>query len=117
MVGAPFSFGLAALDRQARSIEQARQKATDDANKRLEAERQRHARIAAGLRDDVGVLRDGIRAFVASEPAPESCAAERERAATLGGLLGDAVRTAADATAAAERHAAEVRALLRAWPD
>lgn len=52
----------------------------------------------------------------AAEAAPDPAAARDEQAAALGDVLAEALRVQAEASAAAERHAAEVRALLDAWP-
>lgn len=84
----------------------------------LEARSNAAARAAADARTDE--LQRALAAYVctptdpgaADDPGP----ADGADPTTLGQLLGALVRGYRDATAAAEDHASDVRALLRAWP-
>ncbi len=77
------------------------------------------ARIAAGFRDDSPRVRTAIAAYAApsrSASAPDTAAACRERASTLGDVLAGSLRTEEDLTDALERSGADTRSLLDAWP-
>ncbi len=67
---------------------------------------------------DAGKLRDDIAAFAANSggPAEDTAAAASQRAAALGLLLAEALRTGAESAAAAESSGDAVRAILEAWP-
>lgn len=125
------------LEHQVRETELARM-ATDAIEARLVAERRlsdevsraekeymhaikTHRAAAAGARGDADVLRQLLaeadaahRAALAA--AGGSCPAVGGDSAARGDLLADALRVQAELAAAAERHAAAVRALQQAWP-
>jgi hypothetical protein len=105
-----------AATEQARATEQALQLKVNEANNARAIERAKADRIAAGLRADADRLRGDIAQF-ASGSAEEPAAACRERAATLGSLLDNALRTSGECTAQAESVAADLRATLAAWPN
>ena len=92
-----------------------------DAERKHANELTRQARVAAQLRADNVRLRDAATTFATAVPSvpptdSDPCAAYRERAATLGALLGDVDAAAGELAEAADRHAAEVRMLLDSWP-
>jgi len=99
----------------ARQTEQAWAKKLQEVQHARDAELARAHRIGDGLRTDREWLRVDTASFAAG-PADDSAAACRERAATLGRLLDDALRTAATIAGSAEQHAADVRALRASWP-
>lgn len=125
------------LEHQARETELARA-ATEAIEARLAAERrlsdevnrsekeymraiQNHRAAAAGARSDADVLRQRLAEVDAARRsalsgALSACPADSGDAAARGDLLADALRLQADLAAAAERHAAAVRALQQAWP-
>lgn len=82
---------------------------------------QNHRSAAAGARSDADFLRQRLaeadaarRAAIAA--AGGTCPADSGDASARGDLLADALRLQAELAAAAERHAAAVRALQQAWP-
>jgi dienelactone hydrolase len=86
-----------------------------------DALQQKHTVALAGQRAalaDAGKLRDDIAAYASGgggtpdNPGPSASA----RAAALGVLLADALRTGAESAAGAETSGDAVRALLAAWP-
>jgi hypothetical protein len=99
----------------ARATEQALQRKVKEAEDARRQDNAKNARIAAGLRADRDRLRDSIAGF-ASGPAEDSADACRSRAATLGTLLDQALRTSEECAGAAESLANDVRALQRGWP-
>lgn len=99
----------------ARQIEQQHQQRISDAQQARETEQARSRRAADRLRTERDGLRDQIAAY-ATGPGDDTAAACGERAATLGVLLDDALRTAAACAAGAEQHATDVRTLRGAWP-
>ena len=100
----------------ARAKEQALQAKVTEANNALTAERQKHARVAAALKLDAARLRDDISKFASGSPE-ESTAACRDRSATLGTVLESVLSDYRTCTTAAETHAADLRAVLDAWPS
>ena len=81
----------------------------------------KHAAALAGQRDalaDAGELRGAIAAFAANSggAGEDTAAAASQRAAALGLLLAEALRTGAESAAAAESSGDAVRAVLEAWP-
>lgn len=79
------------------------------------------ARLRAAVaaeRRDARSLRDQLAARLScpAEAARDPAAAGDPASAAIGDVLAEALRVQAEATAAAERHAGEVRALLDAWP-
>lgn len=113
---------VAAANQRADAIQEqwrAQRKGAQDA---LDRERKEWGTIGsrlAAVDADRGRLRDALAAYAAGgvSPADDSAAACRERAAALGDVLGEMVRGYAQCTAAAEDHAAGVRALQVAWPS
>jgi hypothetical protein len=105
-----------AATEQARATEQALQLKVTEANNARAIERAKAYRIAAGLRADADRLRGDIAQF-ASGSAEDTASACRDRSATLGSLLDDALRTSGECAAQAESVAADLRATLAAWPD
>lgn len=125
------------LEHQVRETELAR-RATEAIEARLVAERrlsdevaraqkeythaiQTHRAAAAGARSDADVLRQRLAEVDAARRSALSgalgaCPADSGDAAARGDLLADALRVQAELAAAAERHAAAVRALQQAWP-
>lgn len=87
--------------------ERARQIERNTNQKRLDAERA----VADGLRQQLAGYAAGGGAA-----GDDTLAACRERAASLGLVLGDALRAHAQCTAAAEDLAGDVRAVLGGWP-
>lgn len=67
---------------------------------------------------DSGRLRDDIAAFAANRgsTSEDTAASASQRAATLGLLLAEALRTGAESTGAAESSGDAVRTLLDSWP-
>jgi hypothetical protein len=104
-----------AYSENARQIEQQHTERIAHAQRTREQEQARSRRAADLLRTERDGLRNEISAF-ATGPADDTGPACRERAATLGALLDDALRTAAACTAGAEQHASDVRALRDGWP-
>lgn len=96
------------------SFRLARQGADHDREKERAANAAALARVAA----DRNRLRDELAAAAAGgvEAADDSVAACRDRAATLGRVLGEALQAHAVCTGAAEENATGVRTLQRAWP-
>lgn len=85
------------------------------AQKAREAELQAVARLADDMRAERDRLRDDGAAYAAGS-ADDTLAACRDRAATLWQLLDGALQASERSAGAAEAHAADVRALLGAWP-
>jgi hypothetical protein len=86
---------------------------------RAQRDREAELQAVARLADDLRAERDGLRgdiATFAAGSAGDSLGACRDRAATLGQLLDSALQASERGAGAAERHAADVRALLSAWP-
>jgi hypothetical protein len=104
-----------AYSENARQIEQQHAERMANAQRTREQEVSRSRRAADLLRTERDGLRDTIAVYAAG-PADDTGPACRERAATLGALLDDALRTAAACTAGAEQHATDVRALRDGWP-
>lgn len=100
---------------KARATEQALQRKVDDANTSLQAERAKHARVAAGLRAELGGLRDSISVFTSAKP-DDTATSLSERCATTGSLLEEALRTSEACAIEGEQVAADLRAVLTAWP-
>lgn len=83
----------------------------------LDTERAKNQAALASARTDADGLRKQLSTFArGSQTADNTCAPERERAATLGVLLADSLQAHAVCTGAVENHASEVRSLLNAWP-
>lgn len=107
---------------QKKELEDAMQQRVEESRTqaRIEAadnERRLRAAVAA-QRADADSLRDQLRAAHrrAGEASGDPAAACDDQAAATGDVLAEALRVQAEATAAAEGHAAEVRSLLDAWP-
>ena len=89
----------------------------DEAQRELDESKQRGALQLAAERARSQRLSRDIASFAAGGgPTGDSIAACRADAATLGELLDESLRAEEDLVAAAEGHADDVRALLRAWP-
>ena len=104
-----------AYSENARQIGEQHQQRVNDAQQARETELARSRRAADRLRTE----RDGLRLDIASYaagPSDDTPAACGQRAATLGALLDDALRTAAACAEGAEQHATDVRALRDGWP-
>ena len=99
----------------ARIVEQALQAKVNDANTTLQSERTKHARIAAALKRDADGLRESIAKFASPRPG-DSTTALSERCATTGNLLEAALRTSEACAIQGESVAADLRAVLGAWP-
>lgn len=109
------------------TLKKEREHAIADAiTKARELERQaalaNEARLRAAVaaeRRDARSLRDQLaNRLSCPEDTPRDPAATGEPAsAAIGDVLAEALRVQAEATAAAERHAREVRALLDGWPS
>lgn len=103
-----------------RALETHLESIKDGATHVLEQTRADLARRDAAHRADTDRVRDKLAARLAG-PAPsgaatDSLAACRADAAAAGELLVEGVRLQGELAGAAEHHAAEVRALLGAWP-
>lgn len=86
-----------------------------------DALQKKNATALAGQRAalaDAGQLRDDIAAFAANRggTTEDTAAAASHRAAALGLLLAEALRTGAESAAAAESNGDALRAVLEAWP-
>jgi Protein of unknown function (DUF2514) len=99
----------------ARKVEEGLRKQVQEAQNAREAERARNQRIAAGLRDDRDRLRDELAKYASGPPADTTDACH-DRAAALGGVLAEALRSGEECAEAAESLASDVRVLRSAWP-
>ena len=99
----------------ARKVEEGLRKQVQEAQNAREAERVRNNRIASGLRNERDRMRDELSKYASGTPT-DSCDAIRERATTLGELLGSALSANQGCTEAAESLASDVRVLRSAWP-
>ena len=102
-----------------RRLEQALSAKVKEAQDALDKERKAHARIAADLqrtRTERDGLRDQIGAYAAADPAADSVAACRQRAATLGEQLVAGLSVQEELAGRAETCASDLRAVLGAWP-
>ena len=86
-----------------------------------DALQKKNAAALAGQRvalADAGKLRDQIAAFAANRGSSteDTAASASARAATLGLLLAEALRTSAESTGGAESSGDAVRTLLDSWP-
>lgn len=79
-------------------------------------ERAKNQVLVSSLSAGIGGLRSDITAYAAGPKADDSLAACRADAAALGQLLERALRVALRSTGGAEAHAADLRAVLAAWP-
>lgn len=103
-----------------RRLEQFLSAKVKEAEHALSVERKASARVAADLkrtRDERDGLRDQIGGYAAGGSAPDSVAAARERAATLGRLLGESLQLQEELAGDAEALAADLRAMQAAWPQ
>lgn len=99
----------------ARARETALQLQVERANEARKLDNAKNARIAAALRRDADGLRRDIANF-ANGPPEDSRDACGQRAATLGVLLDEALRTGGECASAAESLATDLRAVIQAWP-
>lgn len=102
-----------------RTLEESMRLRVQGADRELDKERAKNRATLAAARSDADIMRQQLASYASGGgQAPEpACAADRERAATLGQLLADSVRVQEELAGAAEDHAASVRALLKAWPQ
>ena len=111
----------AQIQEQLKSIEKVRATEAAWATKLQEAQNAReldnarNARIASGLRTELNGLRGDIATF-ARGPAEDTASACGERAASLGQLLGQALRTSEECAGRGEAVSADLGAVLGAWP-
>ena len=111
----------AQIQEQLKGIELARATEIEWATKLQEAQHareldnKRNARIATGLRNELDGLRGDITTF-ARGPAADTIASCGERAASLGQLLGQALRTSEECAGRGEAVSADLRSVLGAWP-
>lgn len=110
-----------ALARQS-ALQQAADTAREDLNHARDRIREQDGRIAR-LSVDSGRLRDQLAAYAAGTGDSDTVAACRQRAAGLAGaategaeLLAEGVGLLREAALAHDERAAEVRALIQAWP-
>ena len=104
-----------AATEHARAVEQALQERVNDANTALQVERQKHARVASALRADADKLRSDIAKF-ASGGTGDTVDACNQRATTLGAVLDGVLSDYRACTNSAETVAADLRAIVAAWP-
>jgi hypothetical protein len=83
-----------------------------------QSENAKNARIAADLRAQRDGLRNDIANFASGSggPSEDTVTAARDRAATLGRVLGEALRTSEECAGDAEALSADLRSVLGAWP-
>lgn len=109
------------LDANARadSISEAWKAQRQGADRAQDRERaQTRAALAAVISERDGLRDDLARAATGGvEAAGDTVAACRERTATFGRVLGEALQAHAECTAAAEDNASGVRTLLGSWPN
>jgi hypothetical protein len=98
---------------QTRELEQSAQKAVNEIAKTYQDERTKHEAIVNTLRNERSRLLNTIGSYSTSFPTENPIATCRERASTLGNLLGEATEVAAEFARAAEQHSDEVRVLKR----
>lgn len=103
-----------------RELEQASFARVQEAQRVLDTERAKNRRIAADM-ERVRTERDGLRDQIATyagggDASGDTVTAARDRADTLGRLLSESLRVQGELAADAESEAANVRALLSAWP-
>jgi len=100
---------------QARATETALQAKVKEAQDARQLDKVRNDRIAAGLRASADKLRNEIAGFAggASGDSVEAC---NQRAATLGTVLDSVLSDYRACTVSAETTAADLRAVVSAWP-
>ena len=98
-----------------RVLEEKWRKSKQEASNARQVEAAAHSRMVLALAESDGLRRD-IAAFAGGDAAGDSLDAARGRAAALGELLDEALRTGGASAAAAEQHAADVRLLSGSWP-
>lgn len=114
------SAGLAASERN-RALGAELQRTKEEAEHARKVDRAAAARTAAGLAAERDGLRRQLAAYAAGPAgrggaANDSLAACRDRADTLGRLLGEGLRIQDELAGGAEAEAGNVRALLSSWP-
>ena len=105
---------LAAIE-AARAAEQALQAKVKEANDARQAEKAKSERAAALLRAESDRLRSDIARFASAKP-DDTAAACGERSATLGAVLDGVLSDYRACTESAESVAADLRAVMSAWP-
>jgi hypothetical protein len=106
---------LAATD-AARAKEQAWQFQLTEAQRNGQLEKDRTARVIASLRTERDGLRQSIAGFTSARP-DDTAEAYRERCASTGNLLQEALRVSEACAADGERVSSDLRTLLMAWPN
>jgi len=100
-----------------RALEQRFTDAVRKAEKEYQDVLQKYRRALDGSQRDADSLRSQLAAAdAAAAAAQDPIAACREQSSARGDLLEEALRLSAELAAAAEDHAAAVRALQRSWP-
>lgn len=99
-----------------RALEQRMAKVTKEAANARQVEAAAHSRMVLALAESDGLRREIGDYALGRAAADDSVDAARGRAAALGKLLDEALRTGGESAAAAELHAADVRVLSRSWP-
>lgn len=101
------------LSEKYRELEQTAQKAVHQLTKNYEKELTETKAAVRALRTQRDSLLNSISSYAGGSPTGDSLPACRERATTLGELLGEADQLASELAEAAEQHASEVRVLKR----
>ena len=99
-----------------RALEQRMAKVTKEAANARQVEAAAHSRMVLALAESDGLRREIGDYALGRAAADDSVDAARGRAAALGELLDEALRTGGASAAAAEQHAADVRLLSGSWP-
>jgi hypothetical protein len=100
---------------QARATEQALQAKVTEAQRNGQLEKDRAARVIAGLRSERDGLRDTITGFASPRP-DDTGEAYRVRCTATGSLLQEALRVSEACADDGERISADLRTVLEAWP-
>ena len=99
-----------------RVLEEKWRKSKQEASNARQVEAAAHSRMVLALAESDGLRREGPDYALGRAAADDSVDAARGRAAALGELLDEALRTGGESAAAAEQHAADVRLLSGSWP-
>lgn len=99
-----------------RALEQRMAKVTKEAANARQVEAAAHSRMVLALAESDGLRREIGDYAIGRAAADDSLEAARGRAAALGDVLGEALRTSGASARAAEVHAADVRLLSESWP-
>jgi len=104
-----------AATEQARATERELQARLNEAQRNGQLEKDKAARVIAGLRVERDSLRDSITNFT-SHRTDDSEQTYRERCTTTGSLLQEALRVSEACAIEGEQVASDLRAVLMAWP-